>query len=162
MLSIQSIVLFLFISSTAVQGQYKFSNCGSNPNQHHIQLKGLLITPHPIKVPGFASFKLDVDVSQDIVHPLETKFDLKATAFLVTLPIKCENGVGSCTYHDWCVACSTCSCPVFGGKQIMEIPMNLTASIPIGSKATVTAEINFRSATGQTGCVKITNIDVRK
>ncbi|CAF3975314.1 unnamed protein product [Rotaria sordida] len=148
--SIQPIVLIFFISSIAVQGQYKFSNCGSNPSNHHIQLKDLQIIPHPFKVPGPVLFRLNIDVSEDIVHPLQTAFDLKATAFLITVPIKCEDGVGSCTYPDWCVACSTCSCPVLAGYQLIEIPMNFTASIPIGSKATVTAQIEFRSDTGQT------------
>ncbi|CAF1044230.1 unnamed protein product [Rotaria sordida] len=115
-----------------------------------------------INFPIVVRIRLDVDVIEDIVHPLQTAFDLKGKALGITLPIKCENGVGSCMYPDWCVACSTCSCPALGIKQIMEIPMNLTATIPIGSKAKVKADITFRSATGQTGCVRITDVDLRK
>ncbi|UJR23802.1 hypothetical protein I4U23_026779 [Adineta vaga] len=158
MISIQSIVFVLLISSILIDAQ-TFSNCGSG---NHIKLNSLTISPYPVRVPGPATFTLGVGVSEDIKHPLQTAFDLKATALGITLPIKCENGVGSCTYADWCTACSTCTCPVFSGDQQMVISLNFTSGIPIGSTAKVRAQIDFQSASGQKGCVLMPSIDVRK
>jgi hypothetical protein len=44
----------------------------------------------------------------------------------------------------------------------MKIPMNLTATIPIGSRATGQVTINFLSASKKSACVSITNIELRK
>ncbi|CAF1471490.1 unnamed protein product [Adineta ricciae] len=159
MLSTYSLVFVLFVALVIVDGQ-TFSNCGGASDQ--IKLKGLAISPYPIKVPGPATFTLDVDVSENIVNPLQTKYDLVATALGFPVKIKCENCVGSCTYDDWCKACPTCPCPVNAGNQKMVIAMNFTSSIPIGSKATVKAQIDFLSPTGQTGCVLMPKIEVRK
>lgn len=49
-----------------------------------------------------------------------------------------------------------------GNGQVMRIPMNLTATIPLGSRATGQVTINFLSASKKSACVSITNIELRK
>ncbi|CAF0973602.1 unnamed protein product [Adineta steineri] len=154
MLSIQSIVL------VAVQGQFTFKNCGTA--NHHIQLKGLKITPHPVILPGLCTFELLVNVTHDIIHPLQTKFDIKAKVLGFEVPIQCEGTSGSCTHADWCgTACTTCECPVKAGGQTLTIPLEFKQTLPLVSSGTVNSKIEYLSATGQTGCIEVSNVQVR-
>lgn len=61
-------IVFYYLQ-VAVKGQYKFSNCGAATDP--IQLKNLVITPHPMKAPGFADFALTVDFSENLVNPIQ-------------------------------------------------------------------------------------------
>lgn len=55
-----------------VQGQYKFSDCGSA--SHHVKFKKLQITPHPMKIPSVPMFDLTIDVSEDLVAPIQVLY----------------------------------------------------------------------------------------
>jgi len=70
----------------------------------------------------------------------------------------CVEGVGSCDYPDWCDVCATCKCPLGKGRHQFSLPFNVTSS---DLRGTYQANIFFTSATGQTGCVDITNISIQ-
>ncbi|CAF2916150.1 unnamed protein product [Rotaria sp. Silwood2] len=152
-----SYLFMILISLAAVKGQYKFENCGTASDV--IQLTHLEINPHPMKIPSSVIFSLHVDASADVISPIKTEFKLSKATWIGNIQVPCTDGVGSCTYDDWCVFCKTCSCPILAGKQIMNMPMEVSTSVPTGEYS---VEIRLTSKTGQKGCVKITKIKVEK
>jgi len=145
------------ISTITSEGAVTFKNCGAANDA--IQLKGLTITPHPIKIPVQAMFSLTVALSQNIANPIKTQFILSKKVLLFWVQAPCENNVGSCTYADWCVFCPTCGCPLLQGTPTMNIPMNLTSTVPTGDYK---LEVRFTSNSNQKGCVLIEGIQVTK
>ncbi|CAF3160358.1 unnamed protein product [Rotaria socialis] len=152
-------IFFIFvIASIIAQGQtYSHSSC-SSASSIAINLHGLKIDPHPMTRPSVVSFALNVSVATVQTGPIKTQFTLKKEVLFFPVTVPCTDGVGSCTYDDWCEFSKSCSYPLPAGVQLFNMPMNVTSSVPTGKYS---VEIRFTVGGTLIGCVTMKDIEVK-
>ncbi|CAM4740128.1 unnamed protein product [Rotaria magnacalcarata] len=151
--------IFFIVFIMIAQGQaYSHSSC-SSASSIVINLHNLKIDPHPMTRPSVVSFTLNVSVTAVQTGPIKvTQFTLKKDVLFFPVTVPCTDGVGSCTYDDWCEFSKSCSYPLPTGVQLFNMPMNVTSSVPTGKYS---VEIRFTVGGTLIGCVTMKDIEVK-
>jgi len=159
MISIASILIFAFIPLAIVDGAVTYKHC---TNDDAFKLDKLEIRPHPIIRPGSgrppntAEFHLNLNVKAELTHPIKSEFKLSKKVLGFWFAAPCTDGVGSCTYPDWCAKFGHCS--FLAGPMNLMMPMNISSDTPSGDYK---VEIRFTSRTNQKACVAIDGIQMK-
>ena len=172
-------MLFALCAIASATGPLTVKSCAANAP---VKINSLSIVPdNPITVGQPLSLSFDLEVTEPITEgKLSLKLE-KEILFWITVP--CKNGVGSCTYDNFCTMlnnvtseCNSaaqalnmdlpCKCPIQPSRYTATIPIpafQIPSSIEWAAKGNYRVHFDITDKSRKLACYDITfSLDVKK